>query len=283
MTTTTTRMSWALVPVLLVAAGSIACGGGERTATNTQVTGARGPDGVAATYHAGPLPAPQGALTITVPASGTAINGGSTMITVSATSEITSVYVAIEGADGYWEIQVPAGTTVADVLLTLAQQLPDQIRIVFEVADAAGNVSSPVTMDTGIVKVGTGDIQISVTWNADNDIDLHVIDPLGFEIYYNANVSDEGGELDLDSNPDCSIDHINNENVVWPSGTAPTGTYSVLVANYMNCTGLATSYAVTVQKKGQPPMTFMGSYAADDAGIGGGAGTGDLVTTFTYP
>jgi hypothetical protein len=277
------RMSWVVLPVL-TAAGSIACGGGgERASTNTQLTGARGSDGVVATYHAGALPAPHGALAVSVPASGTAINGGSAMITVSATSEIVKVHVAIDGADGYWEILVPAGTTVTDVLLTFAQELPDHVHIAFEVEDAAGNVSAPVTMDTTIVKVGIGDIQISVTWNVDNDIDLHVIDPNGFEIYYNSNISDEGGELDLDSNPDCNIDHINNENVVWPSGTAPAGSYSVLVANYMNCTGLAASYAVTVQKKGQPPETFMGSYAATDLGVGGGAGTGDLVTTFTYP
>jgi len=277
-----TRTFWALVPVLL-AAGSIACGGGERAGTNTQLTGARGIDGVAATYHPGALPAPQGALSITVPTAGTAINGGSAMVTVTATAEIVKVYVAIAGADGYWEIAVPPGTTVTDVLLTLAQQLPDQIHVVFEVADAAGNVSAPVTMDTAIVKVGTGDIQISVSWNVDNDIDLHVIDPNGFEIYFSANFSDEGGELDLDSNPDCSIDHINNENIVWPTGTALAGTYSVLVANYANCTDLATTYVVTLQKKGQQPATFMGGFAATDPGVGGGAGTGDLVTTFTYP
>ena len=274
--------SWAVVLVLLGACGA-ACGGGDRARTDTQLTGARGPDGVAATYHAGALPAPHGALTITLPAAGTAINGGSAMVSVTASGDIVKVYVAIAGADGYWELLVPAGTTVADVLLTLAQQLPDQIRITFEVEDAAGNVSAPVTMDTAIVKVGTGDIQISVTWNVDNDIDLHVIDPYGFEIYYNSNASDEGGVLDLDSNPDCDIDHINNENVVWPTGTAPAGTYSVLVANYANCTSLATTYAVTIQKKGQPPATYMGAFAADDAGDGLGAGAGDLVTTFTYP
>ena len=153
-------------------------------------------------------------------------------------------------------------------MLTLAQQLPDQIRITFEGEDAAGNVSAPVTMDTAIVKVGTGDVQISVTWNVDNDIDLHVIDPNGFEIYFNSNASDEGGVMDLDSNPECNIDSIKNENVVWPMGTALAGQYSVLVANFMNCTSLATTYAVTVHIKGQPPATYMGSFAATDLGVG---------------
>ena len=81
----TMTTSWVLVPVLL-AASSVACGGGGGTTsstTDTQLTAARGPDGVTTTYHAGALPAPQGALTITVAAPGTAINGGSALVSVA--------------------------------------------------------------------------------------------------------------------------------------------------------------------------------------------------------
>src|SRR6185369_6699790 len=125
----------------------------------------------------GALPAPQGTVDVTVPSAGTAINGGSTMITVTSTGDIVKIYVSIQGQDGYWEITVPPGTSVADVLLTLAQQLPPQIVIVFEVGDAAGNVSAPARVTTTIHTVGTGDIQISVSWDVDNDVDLHVVDP----------------------------------------------------------------------------------------------------------
>jgi len=272
----------------------LGCGGGSRgapadagsdgpVATNRQVTGVRGPDGASATYHDGPLPTPVGALDVTVPSEATAINGGSTMINVVSTSEIVTVYVSIEGSDGYWEVTVPAGSTAADVLLTLAQQLPAELTLVFQVADAAGNVSAPATLLTTIVQVKTGDIQISVSWNVDNDVDLHVVDPHGFEIYYIDSISPEGGELDLDSNAACLIDSIDNENVLWPIGQAPAGTYTVRVDNYDNCSGLAADYVVTVQKKGQAAQTFMGHFDATDLGDYGEAGSGTTVTTFTYP
>lgn len=278
-------------PMLLIAAAlsaGLACGGGSRSAgmgTRDQVTGVRGPDGVAATYHAGALPTPMGTVDVTVPDSATAINGGSTMVTVESTSMIVKIYVSIQGADGYWEVTVPAGTTIADVLLTLAQQLPPQITIVFEVVDASGNVSAPVTLPTTIVQVKTGDVQVSVSWNVDNDLDLHVVDPNGFEIYYFSGTSPEGGELDLDSNAGCiaPLDGVDNENILWPIGKAPSGSYTVRVDNYQNCQNAAATYVVTVQKKGQAAETFMGSFAATDAGDMGDVGSGTTITTFTYP
>jgi len=178
---------------------------------------------------------------------------------------------------------VSAGTTIADVLLTLAQQLPPQIRIVFEVVDSAGNVSAPETLVTTIVQVKTGDIQISVSWDVDNDIDLHVVDPNQFEIYYADKLSPEGGELDLDSNAACVIDGTRNENVLWPVGQAPHGTYTVRVDNYDNCAYTAAHFVVTVQKKGQAAQTFMGSFDATDLGDLGELGSGTPIASFTYP
>src|SRR5690242_13199719 len=103
-------------------------GGGGGGATRDRVTGVQGPDGTAATYHDGALPAPVGTVQVTLPDSATAINGGSTMISVQSSSDIVTIYVSIDGETGYWQVTVPAGTPIADVLLTLAQQLPPQIR-----------------------------------------------------------------------------------------------------------------------------------------------------------
>ena len=89
--------------------------------------------------------------------------------------------------------------------------------------------------------------------------------------------------LDLDSNPGCAIDSIDNEHIVWPVGMAPSGTYTVRVDNFENCSSTAANYVVTVQTKGHPPQTFMGSFLATDPGDAGGSGSGVLITTFTYP
>ena len=39
--------------------------------------------------------------------------------------------------------------------------------------------------DLEVVQVGTGDVQISLSWDVDSDVDLHVVDPNGDEIYWN--------------------------------------------------------------------------------------------------
>ena len=172
------------------------------------MTGVIGPGGVEATFHTGPLPTPSGTLTVTVPPTNSAINGGSVMVTVDAGStQIVNVYVSVQGTDGYWSVTVPPGSTLADLLLTIARQLPTSvgsITIVFEVQDAAGNISAPVTMVIAVTHVGTGDLQVSLAFDVDNDLDLHVVDPNGFEIYWLDDTSPEGGVLDLDSNPGCA-------------------------------------------------------------------------------
>jgi hypothetical protein len=274
------RPSYGLLAALMMMGA--ACGGGG-DGTKTTVTGATGPDGTPAVYHDGPLPAPHGSLSVSVPDGVDAINGGSVVVSVDGGgATITAVYISVMGSEGYWEVTVPAGASVADVLLTLARALPDNVTIIFEVKDDAGDVSTPVSVMLSVHHVGTGDIQVSVSWDTDNDVDLHVIDPNGFEVYWYDEASPEGGTLDLDSNAACDIDGVNNENIVWPAGKAPHGTYTVRVDYFENCTYEATNYVVTVQKAGTEAKTFTGSFAADDLGDTGADGDGVTITTFTY-
>jgi hypothetical protein len=81
---------------------------------------------------------------------------------------------------------------------------------------------------------GTGDVQATLSWYADADIDLHVIDPLGEEIYYLSPYSSSGGKLDLDNKCD-SFEKDKPENIFWPEGSAPSGTYRVRVNYYEDC------------------------------------------------
>jgi len=208
------------------------------------------------------------------------------MVSITASSSVVTIYVGIMGQDGYWQVAVPSGASAIDVLLTLAQQLMvPNVSIVFEVADSSGNVSAPVLVPTTIIRVGTGDVAISLSWDQgiNNDLDLHVVDPNGFEIYYAQQTSPEYGELDLDSDAACADDGVNNEHVVWPAGAAPHGSYTVRVDNFENCTEKAVTYVVTVQRTGKPAQTFTGSFAASDPGDAGSYGAGVLITTFMFP
>lgn len=88
-----------------------------------------------------------------------------------------------------------------------------------------------------IMKSGakTGDVQITLIWNDRNDLDLHVMTPLGEEISFMRPFSKCGGKLDVDRNRspfDTTKTPI--ENVFWPKGRGPVGDYRVLVKYYAN-------------------------------------------------
>ncbi len=82
--------------------------------------------------------------------------------------------------------------------------------------------------------LGTGDVQITLTWPEHTDIDLHVIEPSGEEIWYYHTTSLTGGQLDRDN---YCYNWISGypENVFWPIDGSPTGTYFVNVVYYDDC------------------------------------------------
>ena len=75
----------------------------------------------------------------------------------------------------------------------------------------------------------SGQVQISLTWDDYNDLDLHVYAPSGERIYFNNRMSECGGILDVDMNVKPKSDSP-VENVVWEN--APPGRYKVGVHFY---------------------------------------------------
>ena len=130
-----------------------------------------------------------------------------------------------------------------------------------------------------VTVVLTGDVQVNVQWDAASDVDLHVVEPSGEEIFYANDSSSTGGLLDLDSNPACAIDGVQNENIVWPSGAAPRGRYVVRVDYFAGCGVASTNYIVTVRRSGAAPQTFRGSFSGN--GDSGGAGSREEIVAFT--
>lgn len=82
--------------------------------------------------------------------------------------------------------------------------------------------------------MGTGDVQVTLAWNANADIDLHVEDLSGAEVYYNNSTISSGGKLDLDN--ECSNFVMSKlENICGPICKAPAGIYKISVDYYANC------------------------------------------------
>jgi hypothetical protein len=106
----------------------------------------------------------------------------------------------------------------------------------------------------------TGDVQITLEWDTTADLDLHVIDPYGEEIYHGHSRAESGGELDVDANHPCGTAVSNPlENVFWPWGGAPGGEYQVYVDYYGECSNEgAVAYQVIVRVDGDVIGTYPG-------------------------
>jgi uncharacterized protein YfaP (DUF2135 family) len=188
------------------------------------------------------------------------------------------------GTSDYYDITLPSGSSNS-ILLRAATNLPNMsLPVLYAVGDA--NVLGAYSgTSVRVIRVGTGDVQVSVAWSDTSDVDLHVVDPNGEEIYYGHKSSASGGTLDLDSNAACSRDvdgtHRSNENVVWPLGGGAHGTYTVRLDYWSSCAVSAnTQYVVTVSTAGSATKVFTGSFSG--AGDGGGSGSGTQITTFSF-
>jgi hypothetical protein len=107
-------------------------------------------------------------------------------------------------------------------------------------------------MTTTTIELGTGDVQATLRWTGDADLDLHVIDPEGFEIYFEAPVSSSGGTLDVDMVPDCGDTSASNvENVFWPEGGSIPGTYQAFVLHYEGSCGSPGTYQLELKVDGE--------------------------------
>lgn len=232
---------------------------------------------IAAVLRTGTPPVAGATEAPTVPGAATAVNGGSAQVAVSAAAEFTTVIVYVQGAADYWELTLPAGVSASDVVLGVAPTASaGTIRVRFGVG-TGGTVGAYASQNLRVYRVGNGDVQISVSWTGASDVDLRVIDPSGEEVFFGNLSSASGGTLDLDSNAACSIDNVNNENVVWPVGGAPRGEYRVIVDYWSDCGVPRSDYVVTIQAEGQEPQIFSGSFV--------GPATSSVpaeITTFTY-
>jgi hypothetical protein len=98
------------------------------------------------------------------------------------------------------------------------------------------------------VTVNIGDPQITLIWDSLADLDLHVIEPGGSEIYWEIPEGKNFGVLDIED-----LDGIGPENVFWKKGTAQKGEYSWWVNYYGDSSGSKqpTNWQVRVKRNGK--------------------------------
>jgi hypothetical protein len=143
----------------------------------------------------------------------------------------------------------------------------------------------------------TGKLIVTLSWDTESDLDLHVVDPNGIEIYKgninsyerpppgsppDASAYLDGGILDFDSNAACVIDGLRREDVTWKN-TPPSGHYLVRVDTYSLCSADSANWLVTATLDGTVVGQTRGESLPTDVQMPHDRGAGALALEFDAP
>ena len=233
------------------------------------------------------VPDPSGGSAISISGSGTIVTGGSFFLDVVPESgaPIDTLLISIEHeAAGYYEIDLPGKAASYRLVGAVPYDL-DQTRVASSIGlcvttvhaiDRVGETQCHRVYIADIAPVVSRDVQVTLSWDADSNLDLQVVDPNGNEVAR----SSVQGEQDpvKDSNEGCertgaTPDGIRNEQVAWTAGSVPAGVYTVRVNYQASCGAAETNYVLRVNNEAET-STFSGTLT----------GTGnytEFVTTLT--
>ncbi|TGV01795.1 YfaP family protein [Flavivirga rizhaonensis] len=175
-------------------------------------------------------------------------------------------YVQVDGAGNYFTVPYNSNSASSGNL-QLPLGIPTNVDegtfcVNFCVYDTNGFVSNIVYTCVNVLRLGTGALQISLSWNNNTDQDLYVTDPGGEIISFTNTRSSSGGILDRDD-----IDGYGPENIFWLED-APDGTYNVKVNDFED-TNTPNIFYITINGSGQS-RNFEGTTQ--------GGSTADVVT-----
>ena len=212
------------------------------------------------------------------------VAGGSVFLDIEPEpgATVDKLILSIEGESfGYYEIDVPtAGAShrlVGRVVFDLDPPPPGCLEV--SAVDSAGAVGQPTCHFVIGIPTDFSDVQVTVSWDTDADLDLHVADPTGHEVYFGSDEVESGGVL-YPSSDGCEFDNIRNERIAWTAGTPPPGRYEVRLSHYLSCGAEETNYVVSVYNHGTV-TTFTGTFTGP--GEDNARGTGVMITTFHVP
>ncbi len=210
-------------------------------------------------YSSLSAPAESSGPSISVTGNDTAIPGGSILLTVEADQTASFIIVSVKGVPGYYRLanELDPRTSLQQIEISFASLISSkQLTLEFRTENSARAIGRVFEYNVNITQVKTGKVQVSLSFDDNTDLDLHVFEPDGTDIYWLNAESDNGGKLDLDANAACESDamkKINNENIYW-SKTAK-GEYRVIINYYQYCTKYCKSdevnWTVTVNNKGE--------------------------------
>jgi hypothetical protein len=213
-------------------------------------------------------------------------------IRVVVSENARTVAIGLEGDPGYWLVPVAARSIefAPDLELSATLDFDRTIllgpaRLWFAASDADGHYGAPRSLDLTILDdVPSAPLLVSLTWTANVDLDLVVLQPDGKVVTNKAVRSAADGpsaaRIDLDSNAGCVIDGHRSENALFTQ--TPIGEYRVFVRQASACGVPTTGWTVRVLREGVEVDRISGaSYAYEtDLPNGGPSGPGRLALRF---
>jgi hypothetical protein len=223
----------------------------------------------------------------------------------SVPRQTVAVAVYLVGDVGYW-IVTPGqlDPTQLDQLsfsapASFAQNLPaGAYTLRAQAADARGHYGPPSDFALKTEDVMTTDtLLVSLAWDAEADLDLHLVTPDGTEVWANKinslpppvpgqpgdpNGWKSGGILDYDSNGNCVIDGRRIENIYW-TVQPPSGHYIARVDTYSMCGEVQANWKLSATLGDQNLGIASGWSRDSDAALPHGAGAGVKALEFDIP
>ncbi len=190
-------------------------------------------------------------------------------------STISAPGVGIYSSIGKNDYQVMDGTSMAAPIVAgavaLIKSLNDTITTKQIICilkgtglETQGDIGKLIQLDKALEKVKTaeevdctpapssGDVQVLLSWNNYNDLDLICTDPNGHSVFYKNRRVPSGGQLEIDMNVEYPDRQNPIENIYWPSGGAPNGTYHVYLLYFKQHINIKdTPYKITVKYGGK--------------------------------
>lgn len=224
----------------------------------------------------------------------------------------TAIMMGLLGDRGHWvfPVQDPDQNTPGDFTFACSASFSAEtlagdggaLSLVVRATDRDGQVGpamiQPMVLDEATLP--TGVLVISLDWDTEADLDLHVQLPASGDAGVNeiwsrkpsglpagsagATVDDgvAAGYLDFDSNDQCAIDGRRIENVVFPT-SAPAGTYTVRVDTFSLCGESTARWRVRVfTGAGAAPLVRYGQSTETDTRFAHGQGAGVQALAFDY-
>ena len=167
-------------------------------------------------------------------------------------SDATAAAIGLRGDRGYFLVPAGIPDTETPTLPSLSARLsfsldlpPGEALLLVSAVDARGRFGPPRSLALSVAPAPppSGRLLFRLAWPDPVDLDLHVVEPSGAEVWAGARSAD--GAIDVDVSSQCAVGGLGRETIRYPL-EAPPGRYLVRVDTFSLCARTQAAWFVDV-------------------------------------